>query len=152
MAIRNSAKAIIIADGRILLTKNKDADGDFYLLPGGGQEKFEDIHEALHREVYEETSCRINIKDIRFIREYIAKRHEFAEYDSDSHQIEYMFECSLADDTAPCNGSIPDAFQTGVEFIPLSQIKSIRLYPTILKNVIHEDGTFDDKIYLGAVN
>lgn len=39
ISIRNSAKAIIIKDGRILLTKNEDQFGTFYLLPGGGQEK-----------------------------------------------------------------------------------------------------------------
>jgi len=44
--IRNSAKAIIIKDGKLLCTKNKNKFGIFYLLPGGGQEPFETIIEA----------------------------------------------------------------------------------------------------------
>ena len=44
--IRNSAKAIIIKDEKILLTKNQDTLGIFYLLPGGGQEPGESIVEA----------------------------------------------------------------------------------------------------------
>jgi len=33
--IRNSIKVIIIENNKILLTKNKDESGIFYLLPGG---------------------------------------------------------------------------------------------------------------------
>ena len=152
MSIRNSVKAIIIDNDKILLTKNKDDWGIFYLLPGGGQEKFEDMHEALRRECYEEISCDIKIKDIRFVRDYIGQRHEFAELDSGTHQIEYMFECSLADNAIACNGTIPDGAQIGVEWIPLSQLSDIRIYPSVLKEVICKDGTFENKIYLSAVN
>ena len=152
MLIRNSVKAIIINNNNTLLTKNKDNAGFFYLLPGGGQEKFEDIYEALRRECYEEISCDVVIKDIRFVREYIGKRHEFSEWDSDVHQIEYMFECSLVDNSIPCNGAIPDGMQISVEWIPLRQLNHVRIYPSVLKKVIHEDGTFENKIYLGAVN
>jgi hypothetical protein len=35
--IRNSAKAIVIRDGYLLSIRNRDADGDWYILPGGGQ-------------------------------------------------------------------------------------------------------------------
>jgi ADP-ribose pyrophosphatase YjhB (NUDIX family) len=47
MYIRNSAKAIIISGDKILLTKNQDNEGYFYLFPGGGQEHGETIHNAL---------------------------------------------------------------------------------------------------------
>ena len=152
MSIRNSVKAIIIDKDKILLTKNKDDLGIFYLLPGGGQEKFEDMHEALRRECYEEISCDIEIKDIRFVRDYIGQRHEFAELDDGTHQIEYMFECSLAENSVPRNGSIPDGAQIDVEWIPLSQLSDIRIYPSDLKEVIRKNGTFENKIYIGAVN
>ena len=39
MAIRNSAKAIIIQGEKVLLTKNQDNDGYFYLFPGGNMVK-----------------------------------------------------------------------------------------------------------------
>ena len=42
-SIRNSVKAIIIKDEKVLFTKNKDKDGVFYLLPGGGQEHGENM-------------------------------------------------------------------------------------------------------------
>lgn len=43
MQIRNSVKALIIEDDKILLTKNQDIEGNFYLCPGGGQNMLEKI-------------------------------------------------------------------------------------------------------------
>ncbi|SFS80487.1 hypothetical protein SAMN05444972_10842 [Marininema halotolerans] len=37
MKIRNSAKAILIHENKLLVIKHKDQDGIFYLLPGDGQ-------------------------------------------------------------------------------------------------------------------
>lgn len=52
--IRNSAKAIIMEDEKILLTVNKDDAGLFYLCPGGGQEHSESLRQAVIRECLEE--------------------------------------------------------------------------------------------------
>jgi 8-oxo-dGTP diphosphatase len=150
--IRNSAKAIIIKNSKILLTKNQDEFGVFYLLPGGGQEVEENIHEALKRECMEEISSEISIKDILFVRDYIGKNHEFAEWDGEIHQIEYMFECDLISTNEPTSGCEPDNAQIGVEWVELKKIKEFRIYPSILKEVIHEDGSFEKTIYLGDTN
>ena len=57
--IRNSAKAIIIRDGCLLLVQNKDEEGDWYTLPGGGQNHGETLREALQRECQEKISVSI---------------------------------------------------------------------------------------------
>lgn len=54
MAIRNSAKAIIIQDDELLALKMEDKDGYYFILPGGGQEHGENLHETLKRECKEE--------------------------------------------------------------------------------------------------
>ena len=90
-SIRNSAKALIIHDGRLLCTRNEDARGIFYLLPGGGQEPGETIPEALQRECREEIGTVVEVGPLTFVRDYIGKNHEFAAHDADVHQIEYMF-------------------------------------------------------------
>lgn len=150
--IRNSVKAIIIKDLKILLTKNKDDLGVFYLLPGGGQEKGENMHDTLKRECLEEISSEVVIKDIIFIREYIGKNHEFAQLDVDIHQIEYMFKCDLVSNNEPKNGCVPDTYQIGIEWIALKKLKELRIYPSILKKVINEDGNFEEITYLGDIN
>jgi ADP-ribose pyrophosphatase YjhB (NUDIX family) len=51
---RNSAKAIIVREGRLLVTRNSDPEGDWYILPGGGQNHSEPLHATLRRECLEE--------------------------------------------------------------------------------------------------
>lgn len=46
-SIRNSAKALVIKDGRILAVKIKDNNEEWYILPGGGQESEELLPEAV---------------------------------------------------------------------------------------------------------
>lgn len=150
--IRNSAKAIIIQDGKLLCTKNKDQLGIFYLLPGGGQEPFETITEALKRECKEEISADVIVKDVLFIRDYIGKHHEFSEWDSNIHQIEYMFECELCENTEIHNGEIPDSMQIGVEWLDIKELSNCRIYPSILKESINENRTLNKRIYLGDIN
>lgn len=150
--IRNSAKAVIIKDGKLLAQKNKDDWGYFYLLPGGGQEPGESIREALARECMEEISARVEIRDILFVRDYLGKNHEFAEWDEGVHQIEYMFECILLNEEELGNGSIPDQAQVGVEWLDLGNLSKYRIYPSALKEHLGVNGKISDRIYLGDTN
>ncbi|SEF88155.1 ADP-ribose pyrophosphatase YjhB, NUDIX family [Caloramator fervidus] len=152
MSIRNSAKAIIIKDGKLLCTKNKDDLGIFYLLPGGGQNKGESIIDALKREVKEETGAEIEVKDLKFVRDYIGKNHEFKELDKDFHQVEYMFICSLKGEINYNLAKEKDDYQIGLEWIDLKDLKNVRIYPKKLSEVIKEDGSFENTVYLGDVN
>lgn len=150
--IRNSAKAIIIKNGKILMIKGIDLWGYFYLLPGGGQLPFENLKETLTRECKEELNVEIIIHDIRYIREYIGKNHEFSEYDSHLHQVEYIFVCEIKDEENLKRGETPDNFQVDIEWIPLNNLSSYRIYPKILKELITKDGELLGPIYLGDVN
>jgi 8-oxo-dGTP diphosphatase len=93
--VRLSVKAIIVREGRLLVLKCQDQEGHWYILPGGGQEAGETLDQALRRECLEELGCEVRMGPLRFIRDYIAKNHEFAATDSGSHQVELMFECEL---------------------------------------------------------
>ncbi|MGM9988724.1 MAG: NUDIX domain-containing protein [Bacillaceae bacterium] len=152
MHIRNSVKALIIQDGKILLTKNKDDEGFFYLCPGGGQDHGETFHETLKRECLEEIGQSIEIGELLFIREYIGKNHEFAAFDAHVHQVEYYFSCNLKKDgaTEPLQ---PDKDQVGIEWVPIQELMAYRLYPKGLRKYImqHVNGE-NTPIYLGAIN
>jgi len=149
--IRNSIKAIIIKNSKILLTKNKYNGEEFYLLPGGGQRKFETIEEALKRECLEEIGAEVELIKLLFIRDYIGKNHQFFDEDKNVHQIELMFECKLISEELFLTED-KDDFQIGYEWVELSNLKNIILYPYKLKEVIDEKGNFSKEIYLGDVN
>ena len=100
-AIRNSAKAIIIKNGCLLTQKNIDSEGDWYLLPGGGQNLGETLEETLRRECIEEIGIDVSVGRLRYIREYIGKNHEFSEHGGDLHQVEFMFECEFNEEQPP---------------------------------------------------
>jgi 8-oxo-dGTP diphosphatase len=150
--MRNAAKAIIVRDGHLLVTVNRDVNGgEFYILPGGGQDFGETLHEALHRECIEEIGARIEIRDLVCIREYIGRNHEFAEFDGHVHQVEFMFHCTLDDRQQPGNGILPDSKQLGVKWIPLAELPTAPFYPAALRAVISEIAPHG-ALYLGDVN
>ena len=152
--VRVSTKAIIIEDGKILLLKHEDQVGEWYSLPGGGQENGETLKEALVRECLEEIGTVVQVKDILFVRDYIANNHEFKDEPEplNTHQIEIMFECSITENYIPFTGANPDSTQKGVLWIELKSLSKLRFYPkemiTDLQNNIHNKV----KIYLGDIN
>lgn len=154
MNIRNSAKAVIIENGRLLLTQNEDRDGFFYLFPGGGQEHGETLTEALKRECLEEAGTDVEVKELLHIREYIGKNHEHASFDSAVHQIEYYFRCEphskAIDFLLPTN---PDSHQVGVVWLPVGELVNYRIYPRAIVQPVQQllEGK-KEPVYLGDVN
>lgn len=67
--IRNSAKALIIKDGKMAAIKIRDAGEEWYIMPGGGQEAEETLNEAVCREVSEELGIAIECKELLFVVE-----------------------------------------------------------------------------------
>jgi ADP-ribose pyrophosphatase YjhB (NUDIX family) len=151
--LRTSAKAIIVKNEQILTTRNKDLFGDFYLLPGGGQEHGETLTAALKRECHEETGCQIKVGELVLIREYISANHEFAEYNPDIHQIEFFFKCTI---TAQAKDDfIPEAdnMQTGVSWLPIKKLKKYRLYPKTFIKLLQKYSDLNfPQVYLGDTN
>jgi 8-oxo-dGTP pyrophosphatase MutT (NUDIX family) len=148
--IRSAAKALIIRDGQLLATRNVDGDGEFYLLPGGGQEFGEPLDETMRRECREEIGCEVEVHDLVLVRDYIASNHEFAQ-NGDAHQVEFYFQCTLHPDTEPCNGPGADTWQTGIAWLPLEQLSDYPLYPKVFQTLLRECLP-SSRIYLGDVN
>jgi len=149
--VRVSAKAIIIRNSRILLMRAEDQSGVFYVLPGGGQKNGENLTKTLKRECLEETGAEIIPGKLRFLRDYIAKNHEFADENRTFHQVEPMFICRFRRFRKNAR-LIPDTLQTGREWVFLKDFKKVRIYPAVLKKIISPSGRFKGPIYLGDVN
>ena len=147
--IRVSAKAVIVHDGRLLLTQNQDRDGFFYLLPGGGQQPGETLKETVQRECHEEAGIAVEVHTLLHVREYIGRNHEFAVEDGEVHQLELMFSCSILGGV-PGQGGQPDSWQVGVVWVPLAEVHQHRFYPKRLGPILASPGSAP--VYLGDVN
>ncbi|HEX3023208.1 MAG TPA: NUDIX domain-containing protein [Lachnospiraceae bacterium] len=67
--VRNSAKALIIKEGKMLAIKINDNDDIFYIMPGGGQEAGEGLTDTVRREVAEELGIDVIPQSLQFVIE-----------------------------------------------------------------------------------
>ncbi|NIK79744.1 ADP-ribose pyrophosphatase YjhB (NUDIX family) [Paenibacillus castaneae] len=92
LRIRTAAGSMIIKDEQLLVLRRTGVQGEFYVLPGGGQEHGQSIQKTLIREVFEEVSLKVEIEELLFINEFIAKRDSlFPDLEPDVHQIDFTF-------------------------------------------------------------
>src|SRR5262249_45302532 len=135
-SVRIAAKAIVVQDRGLLTIKCRDKDGTYYLLPGGGQQFGETLHDTLQRECSEEIGCEIRIGELLFVREYRGWLHEFATAAKDEQTLEFMFACSVEGSVDQAQASQPDNGQIGVEWLALDDLAAYRLYPKALVELI----------------
>lgn len=129
--IRTAAKACIVQGGQLLVLHMRDADGDYYKLPGGGQERGETLAQAAVRECYEEISVTVQVGVLRFIHEHVELTA-----DDDIHQIDMIFLCTLAAGAEPHTGSAPDKSQIGVTWLPLAALGEFPFIPAVMCSVL----------------
>lgn len=156
--IRVAAKAVVARDGEVLLTRNlhpDDPEGEFFLLPGGGQQHGEPLVDCLLREVLEETGYVVEVGDVLWVRDYVGASHEFAAYEPDVHQVEVMFSCAVDRDRVPVAPTEEDPWQLSVEWVSASDLARIRFFPAAMLSQLVDfvrDGKRTGRAYLGDVN
>jgi len=112
----------------------------------------ETVAQAVERECFEETALKVRMGRLVFVRDYIAKNHEFAKEDGDAHQVELMFECELASAGPPRVGALPDEMQIGVEWVDLARLRDCRMYPRAVARLLAGGVPGGHPVYLGDVN
>lgn len=139
--IRNSAKALIIKDGKMAAIKIRDAGEEWYIMPGGGQEPEETLYEAVCREVLEELGIVVECNELLFAVESV--------HGESFHRVDLIFSCEYMED-------IPDAVlhsdtnQVGIEWLDISTLNLQSLYPSKLRRQImnyYQGKSY--KVYLG---
>ena len=133
----------------MLLSSYRDRAGDWFVFPGGGQRAGETLHECLLREVEEETSLKVEIGQLRWVREFIAANFPESEIDPAFHQVEMIFECRTNDGHKAKLGSNPDSGQTGLRWASIDQLLTLRFFPRDVARILN--GELPDRKYLGAV-
>jgi len=145
---RISARALLIKDNKILLTKYKDNKGYWYVMPGGGQNKGETLIECLKREVKEELDADIEVNEMLYVREIISDRHADTNLPKGFHQVEVFFNCKLIDESINL-GLVIDPGQVGYEWQCINNLKEIRFFPNSIADNIFDKSIFGK--YLGEM-
>jgi len=147
--IRNTARALIIRNNKILLLrKDGGVRGERYALPGGAQDPGETLEVALNRECEEEIGSAVEIGNLVHIAEFFKLRD--SRPPTRRHLVEFLFECTVSDEYEPHNGYRPDKHQVEVVWADLKQIDQMPLFPSYLKSCIADLNQGVNPNYLGV--
>ena len=131
--IRITTRGVIFVGEKLLLIRYRDCEGEFYVCVGGGQNTGESMHENLRRECREEIGCEVEIGEMLFTREV---RFINENDGTEIHQIEHYFSCRLAEGEQLREGSVPDPMSDGFALVPLNELKTLRVFPSRLAELI----------------
>lgn len=145
MSARNSAKAIVLHEGRILVNRCISRFGEYYALPGGGQHTGEMLGETVKRELLEETGYSVVPLRLAGIYERVSEGRR----DGNNHKIYFIFLCRL-EDKPRATPTETDRFQIGFDWIDVKDIQRRNLFPRAIRDnmagLIHHNGT----IFIGS--
>ena len=125
----------------MLVTKIKDQDDVFYIMPGGGQESGETLEEAVKREVAEEFGLQVEPKSLEFVIEGVTGEA--------FHRVDLVFLCEYIKEIP--NAEITgDYNQIGFEWLPIDNLVNEPLYPSRLrKQIMNLFNGKETEVYLG---
>lgn len=152
MSIRNAAKAVILHENKILLTKCVNSKGDvFYTLPGGRQNQYETMEEAVVRECFEETGYNVAVDRFVALHEEIVTDEIYREKMPDlTHKIFHVFLCHLSNTTRREPIEVDDN-QIDIEWFEIEKIKDIIFYPKAIQEIIFNIVKEDKMIFLDSI-
>ena len=136
MSIRNAAKAIIIDNGKVLLNQcHNEQTGDYFCLPGGGQNQYETMAEAVIRECLEETGYEVIPSRFAALLEVIYDTDDPKADANYTHKIYHIFECEVKNRTAH-TPTEQDTNQLGCVWVAIDDLSRVNLHPPVLgKNI-----------------
>ncbi len=141
--VRTSAKALVVRDGRMLAIRLRDRDGEFYIMPGGGQRAGELLPAAAEREVAEETGISVKAGRLLFVI-------EGAEGEA-CHRVDLVFLCEYAGMAAA--DTLTDENQVGWDWLEIRELNRLPLYPSKLRRPIMDWHSGKEvPVYLGNEN
>ena len=152
MNVRSTVKAIVLHEGKVLLNRCRDANnGEYFSFPGGGQDQFETMAEAIHRECLEETGYFVEMVRFAALMEEICLdpfiREHYLQY---AHKMLHFFVCRLIT-TDRVEPTETDDLQISIEWVPVQDVPQINLLPKEVRAAFPQLMTEETPLYLGSV-
>lgn len=94
-ARRVCVRGLIYKDGKLFGQKLHNSSGDWWCTPGGGVDLMESLHDALIREMIEETGIKPDIGRLVLIQQFATKG---STSHGESEQLEFFFLIKNSDD------------------------------------------------------
>jgi 8-oxo-dGTP diphosphatase len=113
--------AVVVENGAVLLVKHRKDGREYWMLPGGGVDYGESLHEALARELLEETGLCIAPGDLVLANDTIAP-------DGSRHVVNLYFRATVVSGT-PGVGDDPRVVD--VAYMPCTELQDAPLMPDI---------------------
>ena len=153
MSVRSTCKALVIHEGKVLLNRCHDAhNGEYYSLPGGGQETEEFLEEAIIREVREETGYTVIPEMFVGIGEEICDDPVVHEKWPDYiHKMYHIYRCSLDTDVPRIEPTEVDDMQDDCQWVDLERIHEVALLPQMVKDKWDEMVKGQHPVFLDSV-
>jgi ADP-ribose pyrophosphatase YjhB (NUDIX family) len=128
--IRVRVGAVIVRNSAIVLVEYDDEkSGRHFNLPGGGVNEGESLHDALRREVLEETCMIVEVGRLLLVWEYVppcqAKKY------GPRHEIAFVFHCKPHEGSEPRLPEVPDENQIATRWVPLEDLPHVPLLPQV---------------------
>ncbi|MDH5716360.1 MAG: NUDIX domain-containing protein [Spirochaetia bacterium] len=125
--IRIRAAGLYIKDNQILLVKHKKKEKEYFLLPGGGQNKGESLRQALKREWKEELNLNITLGNFLFMGESIPPKNE-----KKFQVLQIVFEIIKAEGNMQV---MPDGILFDAQWVSLDDFSNYMFFPACIKQI-----------------
>ncbi len=110
----------------ILLVRHRKGNRQYWVLPGGRLEYGETFYECAVRELSEETGLNVQVERFLYLSEAIAP-------DRSRHIVNIYVKAKVVGGTLKVGN---EPVLAGVDFIPLSELERITLFPPISKVIL----------------
>ena len=136
--IRIRVSGILVEKGRVLLVAHRKEGRVYWLLPGGGVEFGERLHESLRREVREELGIGVDVQDIVMTNDSISR-------EAGRHILNVYFLCSYRDGEYRLGS---DSRLCDYGFFGKEEIPKMTIVPPMGREILAIlDGSLPEKTY-----
>ncbi|MBN3865709.1 NUDIX domain-containing protein [Pseudomonas frederiksbergensis] len=144
--IRIIARGVLLRNEKILIIKVKDKGGEWWILPGGGQDFGETLQDCLIRECNEELGISVNVGPCIMVREFIGTKKNTVIGDVSNKQF---LELYFFIHTTETPDLIPrDPGHLSLEWVDVEKLSSLNFFPKIIIEKLSTN-EIDSPIYVG---
>ncbi len=142
MELRPRVAAIVPKRNSILLVQHKKGNMSYWIPPGGGVEAGELIHNAVRREVKEETNVDVSVKRPIYYDDF---------FGGTKHHMEFFFLCEYEGGQVELGEDHEKDSREGmlkdVKFVPMDELQDYTILPHQLKIQLLKDAprSFNDR-------